>query len=464
MRHILPLLIVSILLSGCSRSNDYAAAIPRDAAAVVAIEASTLPDEWGLATDAPIFIFAMPQSAMTGIVAHLNGSFLLKQFLRLEYHDRLKEDETCIWMKLNDNTLLAFNESTLIVLKNNSGSAETIEGTVQMMLRQQPDNSFMSTEIYGRLTAEADCDMRGWFCLNVLPLDFVMENLQGDNIPWEKARYFMKGHLTHGELKADFTLLNENDEASDFFTLVRNSLEPMKGNLLDLFPGNTQRWFASRVRSKGFYELLHRSQLFRATEQLIGIDIKQIVDSFQGDVANGTLSFANDRSMRYAEVSNADFLQMFEDLRPLLALTGGTMQLTDEGPQQYRFYSDGAYRWFGVKDGLFYDTNDRVQSTNVNRRYGVSLQNKPWAADVKGARFLIAYNSIAIDDEFTRFPNYLKTKYKDAGTRETIHALIKETSSISFSTTDCTDGHLRILLRDQKKQPLQLLYEMVMKK
>ncbi|GEM_PF-4194554 len=463
MKHVLLFLIIAITLPGCSHSNDYAAAIPREAAAVVTIEANTLPNEWGLATDAPIFIFAMPQSTMTGIVAQLNSSFLFKQFLKLEYDDRLKQDESCNWMRLNDNTLLAFNEGTLVVLKNNNGSADTIEGTVQMMLRQQPDNSFMTTETYKRLTTETDCDMRGWFGLNALPVDFVMKNLQGDKIPWDKARYFMKGYFSPGELKADFTLLNENDEVSEFFTLVKNCLEPMEGNLLDLFPANTQRWFGTRVQSDGLYDLLCRSQLFRGAEQLIGINIRQIIDAFKGDVANGTLSFANDHSMRYAEVSNADFLQMFEDLRPLLALTGGAMELTDEGPQQYRFFSDGTYRWFGVKDNLFYDTNDRTQATNINRHYGTSLQNKPWATEAKGARFLIAYNSIALENEFAQHPNYLKMEYKDASTRETIQTVVKETSSFSFSTTDCTDGHLHILLRDKKKQPLQLLYDLVRK-
>ena len=60
----------------------------------------------------------------------------------------------------------------------------------------------------------------------------------------------------------------------------------------------------------------------------------------------------------YADVTNKDFLQSFEDLRPLLAMTGGQMQLNATGKDQYEFRMYRQSIWFGVKDNLLYISKD----------------------------------------------------------------------------------------------------------
>ena len=60
----------------------------------------------------------------------------------------------------------------------------------------------------------------------------------------------------------------------------------------------------------------------------------------------------------YADVTNKDFLQSFEDLKPLLAMTGGQMQLNSTGKDQYEFRMYRQSIWFGVKDNLLYISNN----------------------------------------------------------------------------------------------------------
>ena len=45
-------------------------------------------------------------------------------------------------------------------------------------------------------------------------------------------------------------------------------------------------------------------------------------------------SLSNNDLLIYADVTNKDFLQSFEDLKPLLAMTGGQMQLNSTGKDQ----------------------------------------------------------------------------------------------------------------------------------
>ena len=69
------------------------------------------------------------------------------------------------------------------------------------------------------------------------------------------------------------------------------------------------------------------------------------------------------------------------------------MQLNSTGKDQYEFRMYRQSIWFGVKDNLLYISNNERLADEAGRRYGVSLQNTPWAGEVVKNRFFMAFNA-----------------------------------------------------------------------
>ena len=103
---------------------------------------------------------------------------------------------------------------------------------------------------------------------------------------------------------------------------------------------------------------------------MLPIDLKTIFSAIHGDIAIGFSSLVNNDLLVYADVTNKEFLKAFEELRPLLALSGGQMKLNSTGTDQYEFRMYAQSIWFGVKDNLFYLSNNEQMADEAGRRYG----------------------------------------------------------------------------------------------
>ena len=79
-------------------------------------------------------------------------------------------------------------------------------------------------------------------------------------------------------------------------------------------------------------------------------------------------------------------------------MTGGQMQLNSTGKDQYEFRMYRQSIWFGVKDNLLYISNNERLADEAGRRYGVSLQNTPWAGQVTKNRFFMAFQCGAVGE------------------------------------------------------------------
>ena len=108
-------------------------------------------------------------------------------------------------------------------------------------------------------------------------------------------------------------------------------------------------------------------------------------------------------SISREEEKAADFLQTFEDLRPLLALTGGQITLDNVGPNEYLMRTYYGHFWFGVKNNRLYVTNNRKWAEEVGRTYGASLGVKPWSAEVKQNRLYASLNLASMANELSLF-------------------------------------------------------------
>ena len=90
------------------------------------------------------------------------------------------------------------------------------------------------------------------------------------------------------------------------------------------------------------------------------------------------------------------------------------MQLNSTGKDQYEFRMYRQSIWFGVKDNLLYISNNERLADEAGRRYGVSLQNTPWAGQVTKNRFFMAFNAAQLVKDVQENPRLTRMLGSDA--------------------------------------------------
>ena len=152
----------------------------------------------------------------------------------------------------------------------------------------------------------------------------------------------------------------------------------------------------------------------------------------------------------YADVTHSDFLKTFEDLRPLLALTGGQITLDNVGKDEYLMRTYYGNFWFGVKNNRLYVTNNRTIAEEVGRTYGVSVGRKAWAQQVKENRLEASLNML----ELARYRTRLTGNTSVDGT---IHLVKGQCDYFNISMTDWRHGKAELVLKDKNMNLLQWL-------
>ena len=170
----------------------------------------------------------------------------------------------------------------------------------------------------------------------------------------EDIKYLVSATFEKGKIVVDVETLIENKDLIAMYEKQSAASSCIKGACLEYFPANTLVWAGGNINGKGIYDLLCENPTIRQAldNSMLPIDIEGIFSSIHGDVAVGYNSLSNNDLLIYADVTNKDFLQSFEDLKPLLAMTGGQMQLNSTGKDQYEFRMYRQSIWFGVKDNL----------------------------------------------------------------------------------------------------------------
>ena len=139
-------------------------------------------------------------------------------------------------------------------------------------------------------------------------------------------------------------------------------MQPIQGKLLDCYQGNTMLWAGGHILGKELYRMLCQNPAIKRVldNPLLPVDVKYIFSSIEGDFSIGNLSLLTGEYLLYADVTNSAFLKTFEDLRPLLALTGGQITLETVGKDEYLMRTYYGNFWLGVKNNRLYVTNKRT--------------------------------------------------------------------------------------------------------
>ena len=197
--------------------------------------------------------------------------------------------------------------------------------------------------------------------------------------------------------------LIQNPKIQGFFDAVDKVMQPIGGKFLDYYEGNTLAWAGGNIQGKELYHILRENPTIRQIldNPVLPVDVEHIFSSIEGDFAIGWNKLTSKVFLMYADVTNAEFLNTFEDLRPLLAMTGGQIVLDNVGDHEYLMRTYEGWFWFGVKNNRLYVTNNRTWAAEAGRTFGASLGVKPWSKEVKENRLYASLNFTAMANELS---------------------------------------------------------------
>ena len=489
----LSLVSVLLALAACSPQTEYTHAIPKNASVVMGLELDEMatkaglngatgekvvaklktlvkgglqgdaaqlaeriiehPAESGLSFDDKVYLFATPHTEAIAVLAKVNDEgkveTLLEAFEKESLATPLREESGCRWTQMG-GALCAFNNGTFLLLQPSRGDAAGMKGTLLSLMRQEQGEGFSALPEFAKVKAEGN-DMASVINLSAVPYEWTTPLRMGlsSNLRLEDIKYFVAANFEQGRVVVNSESLIQNPMVLSFFDAMDKVMQPIGGKYLDFYPGNTLLWAGGNIQGKTLYQMLCQNPTIKQVldNPLLPVDVEYIFSSIEGDFSIG---FDNQNYLLYADVTNSGFLKTFEDLRPLLALTGGQITLDNVGKDEYLMRTYYGNFWFGVKNNRLYVTNNGTWAEEAGRTYGASLAVKPWASEVKDNRLLASLN-------MAEMANMRITLTGNASVDGAIQLVKSQCNYLNASMTDWRHGKAELVLKDKDMNLLQWL-------
>ena len=497
----LSLVSVLLALAACSPQTEYTHAIPKNASVVMGMELDEMatkaglngatgekvvaklktlvkgglqgdaaqlaeriiehPAESGLSFDDKVYLFATPHTEAIAVLAKVTDEgkveTLLEAFEKESLATPLREESGCRWTQMG-GALCAFNNGTFLLLQPSRGDAAGMKGTLLSLMRQEQGEGFSALPEFAKVKAEGN-DMASVINLSAVPYEWTTPLRMGlsSNLRLEDIKYFVAANFEQGRVVVNSESLIQNPMVLSFFDAMDKVMQPIGGKYLDYYEGNTMLWMGGNIQGKELYKMLCQNPTIRQVldNPILPVDVEYIFSSIEGDFAFGCDNLTTGNYLLYADVTNSGFLKTFEDLRPLLALTGGQIVLDNVGENEYLMHTLYGKFWFGVKDNRLYVTTNRTWAEEVGRTYGASLGRKPWASEVKENRLYASVNLKALNQTLAKYRSLMIT-----GNRQVDTALlffVGQCDYLNASMTDWRHGKAELVLKDKDMNLLQWL-------
>lgn len=499
-RRLLKLSVVSalLILAACSPKTEYTHAIPKNASIVVGMELGEMaekaglnstsgekalgklkalikgglqgdaaqlaeriidqPSESGLSFNDKVYLFATPHAEALAILAKVTDEgkveTLLETLEKEAIATPLREESGCRWAQVG-GALCAFNNGTFLLFQPSKGDASGMKGTLLSIMRQKEGEGFSALPEFAKVEAEGN-DIASVVNFSAVPYEMTTPLRMGlsANIRLEDIKYFISANFEQGRVVMNSESLIQNPMILSFFDVMDKVMQPIQGEYLDYYQSNTMFWASGHIQGKELYRMLCQNPAIKQAldNPLLPVDVEYIFSSIEGDFAIGCEDMTTGNYLMYADVTNSQFLKTFEDLRPLLALTGGQIVLDNVGPNEYLMRTYLGNFWFGVKDNRLYVTTNRTWAEEVGRTYGASLGRNPWAGEVKENRLYASVNMKALNQTFAKYRSLMITGNKQVDTA--LLFFLSQCDYLNVSMPDWRHGKMELSLKDKNQNLL----------
>lgn len=496
----------AFLLAACGGKHDYRNAIPAKSAAVVSIDINSMSVKCGLSGDNTnqklltrleklvksgltgsealverifndaaesglglkdkIYFFAGEQAKMGGLIVKVTDAGKLEDVLealkKQQVCTAVKETDGCKWTVIG-NWLLAYNDGAMILVADNKGSnPQSLMRQASMWLRQKEGEGFSASDDFKSIEQKKG-DIVVWSSLEVLPQEVVYPLTMGVSaeLRLKDVKAVSTIDFVAGKTVVDVEMMVADKVMNNILDKKQQVTSTVKGGYLDMFPSATPFWATANIKGGEFYDFICGNPSVRRyfEKSMIPLDFRSIFSAINGDVALAMSGQQGKEFIAYADVENDGFLESFEKLKPLAALSGGQVLLRNYGDKGYEFKTtDGSLvglpqgyveLWIGVKDGKLYVTN---KESLIDRRVlGLSLRNSKWGDRVEGQRFFMV-------TDLTSLNNILDLKNLK-GAMSSILVFFDGLDYLTVESADGNDVHVEILMKDKNRNPLAALLD-----
>ena len=500
-------LALVLLLAGCAGGNDYQCALPEKPAAVVSFDLPKLAvragldassgdkvlnrfkamaksglegsgdmvdrifadvAESGLDLNDKVYFFTNEEMATVGLLAKVLDSSKLESVMEVLHKQQLcqavRETDGCRWTVLG-KWLLAYSDQALLVLGDNKWSDPSkLVRQASMWLRQKEDQGFASKPDFKKIQ-ENQSEIVAYTSLQLFSRQALAPLTMGlsAEVDLNKIKALTAVNFEKGKVTLDVDPLVTDDIIKGLIEKKSQTMRPVKGTYLDVFPSKTAFWTTANLKGGEFYQFLREvpaiRKFFDYSDLPITLDFGRIFEAIDGDVSVAITDPERGHFILYADVTQTEFLKVFTELRPMIAKTNGMLILEDRGENAYCFAThDGSLLnmhpgpkifWLGVKNGRFYFTNreDLIDS----RVLGLSLRDCKWGERVTGQHFFAVSNWKGLRTfEFLIHQNVLSSVPK----------LIPPTLDyITIESADSKHLHIEWIQSDKKQNFIQVLLQ-----
>ena len=497
-RHLMLAIGLALSLAACHDGADYINALPKDAAIVVSADLKSMvqksgltdgkgkqtvkritdiiksgfdgsdklieeivatPDKSGLKLTDKVYFFMEEKATAAGMLARVskqgNLENLFEALAKNGVCNALKESGGCQYTAVG-NVLAAFNDKAFIIVADpNGGRAEDMVHTAQMLLRQKKGEGFAASGDFKKIE-ESHADIVSFLSADILPVEYTSLAMMGmtSDIDIAKVKGLAEISFEKGKVTLDIQNLTTDKTVIELTKKQHNALLGMKGVFLSQYNANTLCLIGGGIDGKAYFKWLNENPTISQvlSNSMIPVDFEAILGAMKGDWAIA-VNMTNPFSPSYiftSEVSNSTFLSTFEDLKPMLAMTGGQMSLQNEGDKAYRFIArSGAFFgmgsapvqfFFGVDGNRFYFTNNQ-EMIDV-RPKGLTLADTEWGKQAKGKSFFMGLNFGALN--------------KALGQRANL-PILNSLDYLAGGEQGTDKAHIELALKDKKHNILELI-------
>lgn len=496
--------ILAMAMSACGNDSDYRSVIPSRAAAVVSVDLNSMSEKAGLSGNTTnsalkgrlksmfksgltgadalvdklfdnisesglgltdkVYVFAGEQAKTSGILVKVDDEDKLEDLLGMlsSQHicDKINETDGCKWTSVG-NVLLAYkSHAMLLVIDKKSSSTSSLLRKASMWLRQEDGEGFSASDDFRQMSSR-NSDIVAWNSLEVFSTESIYPIVMGVSaeLSLKNVKAISTVDFEKGKVKVDIETVFDDKIMDEIMEKKGKVTSSINGEYIDMFPSNTPFWAAANIKGGDFFDFICENPVVRRyfEKSMLPVDFASVFDAIEGDVVLALSGNGSSEFIAFADVKSSGFLQSFESLKSMAAMSGGQVLFGNHGENGYEFktyngsivgLSSGPVAlWIGVKDNKLYITN---KESLIDRRVlGLSLRNKPWGERVKGQKFFMASDLSSLEK--------LVDVKKGNNLASTFLQILGKLDYFTVESPEGENLHIEIVMKDTDKNPLSVV-------
>ncbi len=361
------------------------------------------PSESGIALDEPFYIFSSP--TIQGNVAIAIKTSNIKNLRNtLKAFSTVNSQNGYEYVTLGQRgPLLAFNETTVLILSNNSAPTDELRRSAEKLMKQTAENSIREQKGFRKMTDQKG-EITFWAPLSAFPNAELLKSSMAVPTEIDLKQVAVIGGFSFekGKAVAEIDYYTENKEAKKLLDRRSDAIGSISNTYLKNLPASTLGFMSFSIHGEELYKMLQENPEFRraipgdATEQL-----ESVCKAFKGDITLALTSVSLDRRFN----PNPSFVMLAEvkdkasirELHRLIEEEGATMQIRKRGEGEYVMSVDMEI-FLGERDKIFYVTNELSLLANLDKGLDKSLKDASYASHAKGKSMYGVVNIASILD------------------------------------------------------------------